>query len=161
MLQNLADARTKSWCKIRSAVCQVKQGDNIPESEVRKLLSLVGFAKEKKDLAYRYAIWLILHNGAKEATAFVDEYLSDEKELVDACKNAFVKEAEATLADLNKHISKLKTGEATLSEANRLSDALNDYDKQISPYLNGVHEKIEGLHTSIESYILSKCYETL
>lgn len=159
LLQNLADARTKSWCKIRRAVCQVKQGDNIPESEVRKLLSLVGFAKEKKDLAYRYAIWLILHNGAKEATAFVDEYLSDEKELVDACKNAFVKEAEATLADLNLHISKLKIGEATLSEANRLSDALNDYDKQISPYLNGVHEKIEELRTSIDSYILSKCYE--
>lgn len=159
LLQNLADSRTKSWCKIRRVVCQIKRGDDVPESEVRNLLSLVGFAKEKKDLAYRYAIWLILHNGAKEATTFVNEYLSDEKELVEACNNAFIKEAEAALADLNKHISKLKTGDATLSEANRLLDALSEYDKQISPYLNGVHEKIEELHTSIESYILSKCYE--
>ena len=159
LLQNLADKRTVSWCKIRRAVCQIKRGDDVHESKVRELLSLVGFAKEKKDLAYRYAIWLIIHNGAKEATTFVDDYLSDEIELVDACKNAFIKEAEAALADLNNHISKLKTGNATLSEANRLSDALNDYDKQISPYLNGVHEKIEELHTSIDSYILSKCYE--
>ena len=159
LLQSLADTRTTSWSKIRQVICQIKQGYDVPESEVRKLLGLVGFAKEKKDMAYRYAICLILRHGAKEATTFVNEFLSDETELVEACKNAFVKEAEDTLANLNKQISSLKTGEATLSDANKLSDTLSDYDKQLSPYLNGVHEKIEGLKSSIKSYILSKCFE--
>lgn len=158
-LQSFADARTVSWCKIRSKICQIKQSQDVSEDEVRKMLGFVGFAKEKKDLAYRYATWLIRNKGAKEATTFVDDYLSDENELVEACKNAFIKEAEATLDNLNEKIGKLKTGDASLSQAIDLSNSLDDYDKQISPYLNGVHSNIEKLRISIQSYILSKCYE--
>ena len=159
LLQRLADARTVSWSKIRSVICQIKQGKNVSESEIRKLLAFVGFVKEKKELAYRYAICLIQYNGAKEATTFVNEFLPDEKELVEACKNAYVRDAESVLADFNKQVSKLRSGEATVSEAKKLEDALDKYDNMISPYLDGVHDKIEQLRKSIPSYILSKCFE--
>lgn len=159
LLQRLADARTVSWSKIRSVICQIKQGKNVLESEIRKLLAFVGFAKEKKELTYRYAICLIKYNGAKEATTFVNELLPDEKELVEACKNAYVRDAEFILADLNKQVSRLKSSEATVSEAKKLEDSLDEYDNMISPYLDGVHDKIEQLRKSIPSYILAKGYE--
>lgn len=158
-LYNLADNRTKLWCAIRRSICQIKLGNPVLEEDIHKSLSLVGFAKEKKELAYRFAIWLIKYNNASRASDFINKYLPDEKELVEACEEAFIKEAEAALANLNKQISKLNKGEATLSEANELANSLNDYDNQISPYLSGVHEKIDTLKTSIQSYILSKCYE--
>lgn len=159
MLYEIADTRTKSWCKIRSTISHIKQGQDVLEEDLRETLRLVGFAKEKKDLAYRYAIRLIKYNDAKKASDFINEFLPDEKELVEACDDAFIKEAEVTLANLNTQISKLNQGEATLSEANKLANSLNDYDNQISPFLSGVHEKIVALKTSIQSYILSKCYE--
>lgn len=158
-LYGIADTRTKSWCKIRSLICQIKQGKNVDEDDVRKSLSYVGFAKEKKDLSYRYGIWLIKHFGAKAASCFVNDFLSNEKELVDFCHNSYIKEAEEALADLNRKISILKTGEASLEEAQNLADYLGSYDHQISTYLPDTHDKIESLYRLISSYILSKCFE--
>ena len=158
-LYGIADTRTKSWCKIRSLICQIKQGKNVDEDDVRKSLSYVGFAKEKKDLSYRYGIWLIKHFGAKAASCFVNDFLSNEKELVDFCHNSYIKEAEEALADLNRKISILKTGEASLEEAQNLADYLGSYDHQISTYLPDTHDKIESLYRLISSYILSRCFE--
>lgn len=158
-LYGIADTRTKSWCKIRSLICLIKQNKNVDEDDVRKSLSYVGFAKEKKDLSYRYGIWLIKHCGAKTASRFVNDFLSNENELVDFCHNSYIKEAEKTLADLNRKISRLKTREASLEEAQNLADNLSSYDHQISTYLPDVHDKIESLRRLITSYILSKCFE--
>lgn len=158
-LYAIADNRTKSWCKIRSLICLIKQDKNVDENDVRKSLSYVGFAKEKKDLSYRYGIWLIKHCGAKAAFCFVNDFLSNENELVDFCHNSYIKEAEEALVDLNRKISRLKTGEASLEEAQNLADNLGSYDHQISTYLPDVHGKIESLCRLITSYILSKCFE--
>lgn len=158
-LYGIADTRTKSWCKIRSLICQIKQDKKVDEDDVRKSLSYVGFAKEKKDLSYRYGIWLIKHCGAKAASYFVNVFLSNENELVDFCHNSYIKETEDVLADLNRKISRLKTGEASLEEAQNLADNLGSYDHQISTYLPDVHDKIESLCILITPYILSKCFE--
>lgn len=158
-LYDLADLRIRSWCKIRSLICMVKQDNDVSEDDVRKALGNVGFAKEKKELSYRYGIWLIKHNGAKAASCFVTEFLSKENELVDICHNAYLKEAESVLAELNTKVSRLNTGEVSLLEAQNFADSLDSYDCQTSVRLTDVHNKIESLRTSIWSYILSKSFE--
>jgi len=79
VLSSIADIRTKTWCMVRCGLCNIKEGKQVEEEEVRKLLAYVGFAKEKKDLAYRYSLYLIANKGAKESLSFVSEYLPEER----------------------------------------------------------------------------------
>lgn len=159
ILYSIADIRTKTWCKIRCALCNIKEGKCIEEDEVRRILAYVGFAKEKKDLAYRYSLYLIANKGTKESLSFVSAYLPEESDLITACKNEYIKEAESLLDKLNQIINRFKDGIATLTEAERLSKSIEEYDSKISPYLRDVHDRIISLIPAIQSYILSKCFQ--
>lgn len=159
ILSSISDIRTKTWCKVRCVLCNIKEGKFVEEDEVRKILAYVGFAKEKKDLAYRYSLYLIANKGAKDSLSFVSVYLPEESELIAACNNAYIKEAEALLEKLNQTLDRFKNGNATLSEAEKLEDCLEEYDQKLSPYLSGVHSKIVSLRPAIHSYMLSKCFE--
>lgn len=159
VLSSIADIRTKTWCKVRCALCNIKDGKHIKEEEVRKILAYVGFAKEKKDLAYRYSLYLIANKGAKESLSFVSEYLPEESDLIAFCNNEYIKEAETLLGKLNQILNRFKNGTASLSEAEKLAESLEDYDNKLSPYLSGVHSKIVSLRPAIQSYILSRCFE--
>lgn len=158
-LSSISDVRTKSWSRIRCALCNIKSGKTVKEEDVRKLLAYVGFAKEKKELSYRYSLYLIKNNGAKQSITFIEEFLPNEIELIDICKNKFIKESEFLLSELNQIIEKLNKGIAHLSEAKKLLDSLDNYDEKISPYLEGIHQRIVDLRPLIQSYILSKWYE--
>lgn len=103
-LSSIGDVRTKTWAKIRTTICQLKKGTSLNEEDVLKVLSYVGFAKEKKDLSYRYCIWLIKNTSAKNALDFIKEHLPNEDELIDICNNEYIVEAEASLAELNASI---------------------------------------------------------
>lgn len=159
ILSSISEIRTKTWCKVRCVLCNIKEGKFVEEDEVRKILAYVGFAKEKKDLAYRYSLYLIANKGAKESLSFVSEHLPEESELIAACNNAYIKEAEALLEKLNQTLDRFKNSNATLSEAEKLEDCLEEYDQKLSPYLSGVHSKIVSLRPAIHSYMLSKCFE--
>lgn len=159
VLSSIADIRTKTWCKVRCVLCNIKDGKHVEEDEVRKILANVGFAKEKKDLAYRYSLYLIANKGAKESLSFVSEYLPDENDLIALCNNEYIKEAETLLGKLNQILDRFKNGIATLSEAEKLAESLEDYDNKLSPHLSGVHSKIVSLRPAIQSYILSRCFE--
>ena len=159
VLSSIADIRTKTWCKIRCVLCNIKDGKHVEEEEVRKMLAYVGFAKEKKDLAYRYSLYLIANKGAKESLSFVSEYLPEESDLIALCNNEYIKEAETLLGKLNQILDRFKNGVATLSEAEKLAESLEDYDNKLSPHLSGVHYKIVSLRPAIQSYILSRCFE--
>lgn len=159
ILSSISDIRTKTWCKIRNVLCNIKDGKSIEEDEVRKILAYVGFAKEKKDLAYRYSLYLIANKGAIESLSFVNEYLPEESDLISACNNECIKEAEIILRELNQTLERFKNRIATLSEAEKLLESLEEYDSKISPYLSGVHSKINNLRPAIQSYILLKCFE--
>lgn len=157
-ISSIGDVRTKTWAKIRIKICNIKNNTFIEEDEIRKILSYVGFAKEKKDLSYRYAIWLIKNKGAKNALEFIKEFLPNENELIDICNNEYIINAESALAELNTSIAKMATGELSLSEAKQLEAKIDDYDSIISPFLENVHSRIIGLKSSIQSYILSKSF---
>jgi len=158
-LSSVGDVRSKTWAKIRTTICQLKKGTSLKEKDVLKVLSYVGFAKEKKDLSYRYGIWLIKNTGAKNALDFIKEHLPDEDELIDICNNEYIVEAEASLAELNASIEEMSTGKMSLSDATKLASKIDSYDATISPYLENVHSKIISLKESIQSYILSKSFE--
>lgn len=158
-LSSVGDVRSKTWAKIRTTICQLKKGTSLKEKDVLKVLSYVGFAKEKKDLSYRYGIWLIKNTGAKNALDFIKEHLPDEDELIDICNNEYIVEAEASLAELNTSIEEMSTGKMSLSDATKLASKIDSYDATISPYLENVHSKIISLKESIQSYILSKSFE--
>lgn len=158
-LSSVGDVRSKTWAKIRTTICQLKKGTSLKEKDVLKVLSYVGFAKEKKDLSYRYGIWLIKNTGAKNALDFIKEHLPDEDELIDICNNEYIVEAEASLAELNASIEEMSTGKMSLSDATKLASKIDSYDATISPYLENVHSKIISLKGSIQSYILSKSFE--
>lgn len=158
-LSSIGDVRTKTWAKIRTTICQLKKGTSLNEEDVLKVLSYVGFAKEKKDLSYRYCIWLIKNTGAKNALDFIKEHLPNEDELIDICNNEYIVEAEASLAELNASIEDMTTGKMSLSDATKLASKIDSYDATISPYLENVHSKIISLKESIQSYILSKSFE--
>lgn len=159
VLSSIANTRTKIWCKIRCALCNIKEGKHIEEKEVRQILAYVGFSKEKKDLAYRYSLYMISNKGAKESLSFINEYLPGESDLIELCNNEYIKEAETLLVKLNQILNRVKNGASTLSEAEKLLVRLEEYDNKLSPYLKGVHSKIVGLRPAIHSYILSKCFE--
>ena len=159
ILSSISDIRTKTWCKVRCVLCNIKEGKVVEEEEVRKILAYVGFAKEKKDLAYRYSLYLIANKGAKESLFFVTEYLPEESDLIAACNNEYIKEAEISLGELNQTLERFKNRIATLSEAKKLLESLEEYDSKISPYLSGVHSKIINLRPAIQSYMLLRCYE--
>ena len=72
-LSSIGDVRTKTWTKIRTTICQLKKGTSLNEEDVLKVLSYVGFAKEKKDLSYRYCIWLMKNTSAKNALDFIKD----------------------------------------------------------------------------------------
>lgn len=158
-LSSIGDVRTKTWAKIRTTICQLKKGTSLNEEDVLKVLSYVGFAKEKKDLSYRYCIWLIKNTSAKNAFDFIKEHLPNEDELIDICNNEYIVEAEASLAELNASIEDMTTGKMSLSDATKLASKIDSYDATISPYLENVHSKIISLKESIQSYILSKSFE--
>lgn len=158
-LSSIGDVRTKTWAKIRTTICQIKKGTSLNEEDVLKVLSYVGFAKEKKDLSYRYCIWLIKNTSAKNALDFIKEHLPNEDELIDICNNEYIVEAEASLAELNASIEDMTTGKMSLSDATKLASKIDSYDATISPYLENVHSKIISLKESIQSYILSKSFE--
>lgn len=158
-LSSVGDVRSKTWAKIRTIICQLKKGTSLKEKDVLKVLSYVGFAKEKKDLLYRYGIWLIKNTGAKNALDFIKEHLPDEDELIDICNNEYIVEAEASLAELNASIEEMSTGKMSLSDATKLASKIDSYDATISPYLENVHSKIISFKESIQSYILSKSFE--
>lgn len=158
-LSSIGDVRTKTWAKIRTTICQLKKGTSLNEEDVLKVLSYVGFAKEKKDLSYRYCIWLIKNTSAKNALDFIKEHLPNEDELIDICNNEYIVEAEASLAELNASIEDMTTGKMSLSDATKLASKIDSYDATISPYLENVHSKIISLKESIQSYILSKSFE--
>lgn len=158
-LSSIGDVRTKIWAKIRTTICQLKKGTSLNEEDVLKVLSYVGFAKEKKDLSYRYCIWLIKNTSAKNALDFIKEHLPNEDELIDICNNEYIVEAEASLAELNASIEDMTTGKMSLSDATKLASKIDSYDATISPYLENVHSKIISLKESIQSYILSKSFE--
>lgn len=158
-LSSIGDVRTKTWAKIRTTICQLKKGTSLNEEDVLKVLSYVGFAKEKKDLSYRYCIWLIKNTSAKNALDFIKEHLPNEDELIDICNNEYIVEAEASLAELNASIEDMTTGKMSLSDATKLASKIDSYDATISPYLKNVHSKIISLKESIQSYILSKSFE--
>lgn len=157
-LSSIGDVRTKTWAKIRTTICQLKKGTSLNEEDVLKVLSYVGFAKEKKDLSYRYCIWLIKNTSAKNALDFIKEHLPNEDELIDICNNEYIVEAEASLAELNASIEDMTTGKMSLSDATKLASKIDSYDATISPYLENVHSKIISLKESIQSYILSKSF---
>lgn len=158
-LSSIGDVRTKTWAKIRTTICQLKKGTSLNEEDVLKVLSYFGFAKEKKDLSYRYCIWLIKNTSAKNALDFIKEHLPNEDELIDICNNEYIVEAEASLAELNASIEDMTTGKMSLSDATKLASKIDSYDATISPYLENVHSKIISLKESIQSYILSKSFE--
>lgn len=158
-LSSIGDVRIKTWAKIRTTICQLKKGTSLNEEDVLKVLSYVGFAKEKKDLSYRYCIWLIKNTSAKNALDFIKEHLPNEDELIDICNNEYIVEAEASLAELNASIEDMTTGKMSLSDATKLASKIDSYDATISPYLKNVHSKIISLKESIQSYILSKSFE--
>lgn len=158
-LSSIGDVRTKTWAKIRTTICQLKKGTSLNEEDVLKVLSYVGFAKEKKDLSYRYCIWLIKNTTAKNALDFIKEHLPNEDELIDICNNEYIVEAEASLAELNASIEDMTTGKMSLSDATKLASKIDSYDATISPYLENVHSKIISLKESIQSYILSKSFK--
>lgn len=158
-LSSIGDVRTKTWAKIRTTICHLKKGTSLNEEDVLKVLSYVGFAKEKKDLSYRYCIWLIKNTSAKNALDFIKEHLPNEDELIDICNNEYIVEAEASLAELNASIEDMTTGKMSLSDATKLASKIDSYDATISPYLENVHSKIISLKESIQSYILSKSFE--
>ena len=158
-LSSIGDVRTKTWAKIRTTICQLKKGTSLNEEDVLKVLSYVGFAKEKKDLSYRYCIWLIKNTSAKNALDFIKEHLPNEDELIDICNNEYIVEAEASLAELNASIEDMTTGKMSLSDATKLASKIDSYDATISPYLENVHSKIISLKELIQSYILSKSFE--
>lgn len=158
-LSSIGDVRSKTWAKIRTTICQLKKGTSLNEEDVLKVLSYVGFAKEKMDLSYRYCIWLIKNTSAKNALDFIKEHLPNEDELIDICNNEYIVEAEASLAELNASIEDMTTGKMSLSDATKLASKIDSYDATISPYLENVHSKIISLKESIQSYILSKSFE--
>lgn len=158
-LSSVGDVRSKTWAKIRATICQLKKGTSLKEKDVLNVLSYVGFAKEKKDLSYRYGIWLIKNTSAKNALDFIKEHLPNEDELIDICNNEYIVEAEASLAELNASIEDMTTGKMSLSDATKLASKIDSYDATISPYLKNVHSKIISLKESIQSYILSKSFE--
>nr|WP_303217363.1 hypothetical protein [uncultured Prevotella sp.] len=158
-LSSVGDVRSKTWAKIRTTICQLKKGTSLKEKDVLNVLSYVGFAKEKKDLSYRYGIWLIKNTSAKNALDFIKEHLPNEDELIDICNNEYIVEAEASLAEMNASIEDMTTGKMSLSDATKLASKIDSYDATISPYLKNVHSKIISLKESIQSYILSKSFE--
>lgn len=158
-LSSIADTRTRTWCKIRSTICNVKARKDVTEEEIRKILAHVGFAKEKKDVAYRYSLYLIANKRAEKSLSFVSEYLPEESDLIAVCNNECIKEAEVLLGELNQTLERFRNGIATLSEAEKLSESLDVYDGKLSPHLSEVHSKIVSLRPALRSYILSKCFE--
>jgi hypothetical protein len=157
-LSTISDARTQSWSKLRILICKIKQGNAVKLESVIETLSCVGFAKEKKDVAYRYALLMLSKGKIENAMSVVTKYIPQEADLLEYCNNQLVIQAENRLNELNTEIDKIHCGDATLSDAQSLLNRLDNYDQEILPALKDVHSKIIGLRTYLRSYILNRCF---
>ena len=145
----------------RAMLCKLKANllTKVDEPALFDLLSVDSFEYLRADLAYRYAYFLIQSNRIKEAQDIVNQYLPNETELIDVCKNMIVKQAESKLAEFNNQIERLKNNEMTWQEAANLHQAIDEYASQITPCLTDLSSKFQPYKSLLKGYMIKTFFQ--
>lgn len=147
--------------KLRYAISSLKANevDSSLEDDILTCLSMRSYQAMREDLAYRYALYLLKRTRPQEAQRILDEFLPEEKELKQVCKNKFIKAAEEKLETLNTVIKKLNAGKMSVAEAVEFKQALREYKKEIGGQLSDIARQFNMMPPMIEGYILHKMFE--
>lgn len=158
-LRAIADIRTKAWAIVRITICHLKGDDGISKEQIDKALSYVGFAAEKRDIAYRFAICLLKEDRIDEACSYVNKYLASDKDLQDTIVSIRKEKALKTLSELNERLNTIVNKTSTSEDATSLLEDIDSYDNKISPWLDGVHTKLLKTKSDIKHYIEYRYYK--
>lgn len=158
-LRTVADIRTKTWAIVRNTICHLKEYNVIGKEQIDKVLSYVGFAAEKREIAYRFTIYLLKENRIDEACSYANKYLASDNDLQNTITSIQKEKASETLKELNERLSTIVNKTATSGDAISLLDDIDSYDKKVSPWLDGIHAKILKIKKDIRLYIEYKYYK--
>ena len=153
------DIRIKTWTFIRIIICHLKNNDSVCEEQIDTALSYVGFAAEKREIAYRFTICLLKENRIDEACSYANKYLTKDKDLQDTILSIQKEKASKILEELNERLNTIVNKTATSEDARSLLDDIGSYDKEVSPWLDGVHAKLLKIKNDIRLYIEYKYYK--
>ena len=158
-LRTVAEIRTKTWAIVRITICHLKGDNDISKEQIDKALSYVGFAAEKREIAYRFAICLLKEDRINEACTYVNKYLTSDKDLQDTIMSIQKEKAAKALAELNERLNTIVNKTATSGDAKCLLEDIDSYDNKVSPWLEGVNAKLLKIKSDIRLYIEYRYYK--
>lgn len=158
-LRTVADIRTKTWAIVRITICHLKGDNDISKEQIDKALSYVGFAAEKREIAYRFTICLLKEDRIDEACSYVNKYLTSDKDLQVTIISIQKEKASKILAELNERLKAIVNKTATSGDAISLLEDIDSYDNKVSPWLEGVHAKLLKIKSDIRLYIEYRYYK--
>ena len=140
----------------RTLICKLKAGLLVEtdESVIVNSLSRDIDASVEEDLAYRFAYYLLEHIRPTEAEKIIKTYIPNEKELLDLCKDIFIRCAELNLKEFNDKLTLIQNGEMTSEDAKAFLAEIDSYYDKISVYLPDTKDKFATYKDLIDNYIL-------
>lgn len=146
--------------ELRMLICFIKAGkvDEDIESRISTALAFRSHQPLKDDLAYRYACYLIKSIRPGDAENILNKYLPDELDLLNLCKNIYVKESEKYLAEFNKKVASAIKGAMSVDDANSFLRDIDRYKKVIANHLTDTASKFDAYKSFLESYIIGAMF---
>jgi hypothetical protein len=157
--QEIKDEKVASYsgrAELRALICCVKSKniDSNIEKRIDIALNFKSHELLKDDLAYRYACYLLKETRPTDAENVLRKYLSNEKTLLNLCKNIYIKESEKNLLKFNKKIKAIIEGTMSVADAITFLKDIDKYSMVISNKLTDTASKFDSYKSKIESYIL-------
>ena len=145
----------------RIYICRLKKNDVNPE-EIERFLMQEMSADIKKDLAYRFSIYLLKQQDYKQAWIIAQKYLpasSVTEKIRKACASYQINNARKLLDSYNEKIQQMDDDTLTLNEAIDLYEKLSETETSIAIALPDVKGKIIANKNILFSYIHRKYFE--
>jgi predicted transcriptional regulator len=147
--------------EIRSLICYIKAGkvDRNVEERIQKALNYRSHQTLKDDLAYRYACYLLKATRPTDAEKIIRNYLPDESQLLQLCKNIYIKESEKYLSEFNQKVKTMAEGKMSTDDAITFRSEIDRYKRVVSNNLKDTTSKFDAYKSIVESYILKSLFK--
>lgn len=147
--------------EFRYLICKIKDGQVTDELEenIEHVLQQKSYQILHDDLAYRYICFLIKTVQPEKAEKVIQNYLPIETQLLEICKNLYIKESEKYLIEFNEKFSQLADNKLTLQEALNFYKEFSHYKTVISRNLTDTTNKFVTYRRKLESYIIKSYFE--
>lgn len=150
------------WAILRAFICVLKSEDEsiikVSISGIDDIINSSILCPEKKELSYRYSIYLIKNKKYSNALEIIQKNLPEEKDLLSVCENYLIACEELEHKKFNDNIISIRDNKLTSDEA---KDFLKTFDSTIDKFSNIAKvssSKITQYKSLIKDYILYRLY---